>query len=284
MPDMIAPPLAGVVGWPIGHSRSPRLHGHWLKRYRLAGHYVPIPVAPEDLAWALAALPRLGFRGVNVTIPHKEAALALAAEATERARRIGAANTLTFLPGGAFRADNTDGFGFLASLRQSAPEWSAARGPALILGAGGASRAVIDALLADNAPEIRLANRTRLRAAALAAQAGNRVRTVDWTEAGEAMADAMTIVNATALGMEGQPALDLAFDTAPRQALATDLVYQPLRTAFLERAAAAGLRTVDGLGMLLHQAAPGFEAWFGLTPQVDEELRQAVLAAPDAVA
>jgi shikimate dehydrogenase len=274
-----APPLAGVVGWPIGHSRSPVLHGHWLARYGIRGHYVPLAVRPEDLREALAVLPKLGFRGVNVTIPHKEAALALCSEATEQARRIGAANTLVFQADGAIQGDNTDGCGFIANLRQAAPSWDAAAGPALVLGAGGAARAVVDALVEEGAPEVRIANRTHGRAAALAAPYGARAKAIDWTEAEAAMEGVATIVNATSLGMTGQPPMELAFDAAPDAALATDLVYAPLTTPFLAAAAQRGLRTVDGLGMLLHQAAPGFQRWFGRAPEVDTALREAVLQA-----
>lgn len=274
-----APLLAGVIGWPIGHSRSPALHGHWLARYGIRGHYVPMAVAPGNLAEVLAALPKLGFRGVNVTIPHKETVLAQADEVTGRAARIGAANTLTFLPLGGFRADNTDGAGFIANLRQARPEWRPVEGPALVLGAGGAARAIVQTLADAGAPEIRLANRTRVRAEALAASAGDVVRVVGWNEAEAAMEGATTIVNTTSLGMKGQPPLEIGFDAAPRDALATDIVYQPLVTPFLQRAAEAGLATVDGLGMLLHQAVPGFETWFGRRPEVDDELRAAVLGA-----
>lgn len=271
------PPLAGVVGWPIGHSRSPRLHGHWLGRYRLSGHYIPLGVRPEDLAVALALLPRLGFRGVNITLPHKEAALAGASEASARAQRIGAANTLTFLAEGGYRADNTDGEGFIANLRQNAPGWKAGQGPAVVLGAGGAARAIIDALLAEGAPSIRLANRTRARAEVLAADFGPRLEVIEWSAAASALDGAVTIVNTTSLGMEGQPPLDLDLALAPAAALVTDIVYQPLETPFLALARRRGLRTVDGLGMLLHQAVPGFEAWFGRRPVVDDALRAAVL-------
>jgi shikimate dehydrogenase len=274
-----AVPLAGVVGWPVGHSRSPALHGHWLSRYGIRGHYVPLAVAPEDLAAVLAIMPRMGFRGANVTLPHKEAALALASETTEQACAVGAANTIVFLPGGGFRADNTDGSGFLSNLRQVHSAWNAAAGPALVLGAGGASRAIVAALLDAGAAEVRLANRTRGRAVALADAFGPRVRVVAWEDAGAAMTGAATIVNTTSLGMSGQPPLDLGFEWADPGAVVTDIVYQPLVTPFLARAAEAGLITVDGLGMLLHQAAPGFEAWFGRRPEVDEALRQAVLAA-----
>lgn len=272
-------PLAGVIGWPVGHSRSPALHRHWLSRYSIRGHYVPLAVAPEDLADVLAALPRMGFRGANVTLPHKETALALATEASDRARAIGAANTLVFLPDGGFLADNTDGVGFLSNLRQVQPRWTAAAGPALVLGAGGAARAVLAALLDDGAPEIRLANRTQARAQALADAFGPKIRIVPWKAAGETMRGAATIVNTTSLGMAGQAPLDLGFDAADPDALVTDIVYQPLVTPFLARAAEAGLATVDGLGMLLHQAVPGFEAWFGRRPEVDDALRRAVLEA-----
>jgi shikimate dehydrogenase len=273
-----APRLAAVIGWPIGHSRSPALHGHWLKLYRIAGHYVPLAVAPGRLAECLEAMALLGFRGCNVTIPHKEAAMALAAEASETARRIGAANTLTFLPGGGFHADNTDAYGLITNLRQSAPDWQAGAGPALVLGAGGAARAVVAGLLDAGAPELRLANRTRARAEELAAHFGPAVAVVDWARAAEAAEGAATIVNTTSMGMEGQPPLEVGLDAAPATAVVTDIVYWPLETPFLRVARAGGLATVAGLGMLLHQAAPGFEAWFGVAPEVDADLRAAVLA------
>lgn len=273
------PSLAGVIGWPIAHSRSPALHGHWLARYGLPGYYVPLAVAPEHFRDVLALLPKMGFRGVNVTIPHKETALALAEETTERAARIGAANTLTFLPSGGFLADNTDGIGFIENLRQFAPGWAASSGAALVLGAGGAARAVVDALIQEGAREVRIANRTRARADALAATFGGRSRAYGWSTAEEAMRDCATIVNTTSLGMDGQAPLDLGFKTADPNALVTDIVYQPLITPFLARAREAGLQTIDGLGMLLHQAAPGFEAWFGRQPDVDAALREVVLGA-----
>lgn len=273
---MRAPPVACVLGWPVGHSRSPALHGHWLRRYAIAGFYVPLAVTPEAFGTALRALPALGFAGGNVTVPHKERALALADRATARARRIGAANTLV-VRDGAIEADNTDAFGFIENLRDRAPGWRADAGPALVLGAGGAARAVVVALLDAGVPEVRLANRTRARAEALAAALGHAVRVVDWAGADAAADGAMTLVNTTSLGMVGQPPLELTLDAAPRGALATDAVYTPLVTPFLARAAARGLTTVDGLGMLLHQARPGFEAWFGRAPQVDADLRAAVL-------
>jgi shikimate dehydrogenase len=273
-----SPPLAGVIGWPIGHSLSPRLHRHWLARYGIAGHYKPIGLSPEDFAGGLRSLPRLGFRGVNVTIPHKEAALALATEATDRAREIGAANTLTFGEGGRIHADNTDAYGFIANLRQEAPTWKAAAGPALVLGAGGAARAIVSALLAEGCPEVRVANRTRARAEALRDHFGPRLRPVDWQEASAAAADAATLVNTTSVGMEGAEAVPLDLAAVSAAALVTDIVYGAEPTPFVLAARARGLVAVDGLGMLLHQGVPGFERWFGRKPEVDASLRAAVLA------
>ncbi len=274
-----APPLAGVIGWPIGHSRSPRLHGHWLKRYGIAGYYIPIALAPESFEIGLRALPGLGFRGVNVTIPHKEHALALADTATELAQRIGAANTLTFGPDGAVSADNTDGYGFIASLRQEAPAWVPAAGPALVLGAGGASRAVIAALMDEGVPEVRLANRTRTRADGLAGHFGDRLVTVDWTDAGQAARDAALLVNTTSVGMgPDETEVPLGLADLPRRLLVMDIVYGSVPTPLIAEARRLGMIGIDGLGMLLHQGVPGFERWFGRRPEVDAELRAAVLA------
>jgi len=277
MSDTIA--HAGVVGWPIAHSKSPVLHGYWLKKYEISGSYNAIPLAPANFEAGIRKLQKQGFRGVNVTLPHKEALLAMADSVTDRAAMIGAANTVFFHSDGSIGVDNTDGYGFLANLRQKAPAWSAQSGPALVLGAGGAARSVIYALLDAGVPQIRLANRTRIRAEMLASHFGARIEVVDWHLASDAMDGATTIVNTTSLGMEGQPELHLRFDAAPKAALVTDIVYAPLVTPFLERAMQRGMTTVDGLGMLLHQAVPGFEMWFGVRPEVDAELRAAVLAA-----
>lgn len=271
-----APPLAGVLGWPIGHSLSPRLHGHWLVRYGIAGYYVPIALPPEDFAAGLASLPRLGFRGVNVTIPHKEAALALADVATSRAKAVGAANTLSFREG-RIEADNTDGYGFIANLRQEAPDWRAEAGPALVLGAGGSARAIVEALAAEGAPEIRIANRTRTRAEGLRAHFGGRTMVVDWSEAEAAAADAATIINTTSLGMGGEGGLPLRLEAAARGVLVTDIVYGREPTPFIREARRLGLTAAEGIGMLLHQGVPGFERWFGVRPDVDAALRAAVL-------
>jgi shikimate dehydrogenase len=271
-------PLAGVIGQPVAHSRSPRLHGYWLARYGLAGHYVPLEVAQPDLEAVLRILPRMGFVGVNVTLPHKETVLRFADIVTDRASLIGAANTLIFRKDGKLHADNTDGYGFLASLRQQAPGWVPSSGPAAVLGAGGAARAVVTALLEAGVPEIRIANRTRARSEMLRKEVGARLMVCDWVEA-PAMLDAVALlVNTTALGMVGKPPLRLSLDALPTRAVVSDIVYTPLETGLLEAAAARGCVTVDGLGMLLHQATPGFERWFGVRPEVDEATRQAVLA------
>lgn len=270
-------PLAAVIGWPIAHSKSPRIHGYWLTQLGIAGQYVPLGIPADDFADAMVQLPKLGFVGANVTIPYKEQALELATEVTERARMIGAANTLTFLPEGGFRADNTDGIGFIDNLRQNAPDWVASDGPALVLGAGGASRAVLWSLLDAGVPQILLANRTKARADQLAHEFGSKISVIDWSDISEATKQVSTIVNTTSLGMDGQPPLDITLSCAAGT-LVTDLVYAPMITPLLQQAIDKGLPTVDGLGMLLHQAAPGFQAWFGTSPTVDDALRQVVLA------
>jgi len=270
-------PLAGVIGSPIAHSRSPRLHAYWLQKYGLAGHYVPIDVSQADLREVLLALPKMGFVGCNVTIPHKETVLKLADIVTDRASLIGAANTLIFRKDGKIHADNTDGFGFIANLRQNAPDWKPAAGPAAVFGAGGAARAVVASLIEVGVPEIRVTNRTRPRAESLRAEFGAKVVVCDWVQAGNMLDDAVTVVNTTSLGMVGKPEFLVPLDGLMSSAVVTDLVYTPLRTRFLETAASMGCTTVDGLGMLLHQAAPGFERWFGKRPEVDQATRDAVL-------
>lgn len=276
---MTAHPLrAGVIGWPVGHSRSPRLHGFWLARHGIAGAYEAVAAPPDRFEAILRSLVAAGWRGANVTIPHKEAALALADEATARARAIGAANTLVFSSEGRILADNTDAFGFLENLKERAGARWRPGAPAFILGAGGAARAVVHALLEAGAPEIRIANRTRARAEALAAEFGPRLRAVDWSEAGAALPGAGLLVNTTSLGMAGEPPPDLDLSAADPDALATDVVYTPLVTSFLESAARRGLAFADGLGMLIHQGRPGFAAWFGVEPVADEAVRAHLLA------
>ncbi len=270
-------PLAGVIGNPIAHSRSPRLHQHWLRRYGMPGHYVPMDIASADLEEAIQLLPRLGFVGVNVTIPHKEHVITIADLVTDRAALIGSVNTLIFRADGKIHGDNTDGYGFLENLKQGAPDWDPTVGPAAVIGAGGAARAVIASLLESGTPEVRLTNRTKNRAEALLREFGNKVNVVDWVQAGNILDGANTVVNASSLGMVGKPEMRIPLDGLTKDAVVTDLVYTPLETPLLAHARSIGCRTVDGLGMLLFQAAPGFERWFGMKPEVDEDLRQAVL-------
>lgn len=272
-------PLAGVIGSPVSHSKSPILHNYWLKRYGLPGQYVPLDVNQMDLRQVLGAMPLMGFVGANVTIPHKESVLKIADVVTDRAALIGAANTLIFRPDGRIHADNTDGAGFVANLRQGAPAWAPQSGPAAVLGAGGAARAIIAALIEVGVPEIRLANRTRLRADTLRSDFGAKVIVHDWVQAGNMLEDCATVVNTTSLGMVGKPDFKVPLDALMRGAVVNDLVYAPLRTTFLQEAEERGCVAVDGLGMLLHQAAPGFERWFGIRPEVDEDARQAILSA-----
>jgi shikimate dehydrogenase len=271
--------LAGVMGWPVAHSRSPRLHGFWLAQHDIDGAYLPLPVHPQNLAAALRALPLLGFTGVNITLPHKAAALALVDRVSEEAQRIGAINTVVVAADGLLEGSNTDGYGFLAHLKASAPAWRASDGPAVLLGAGGAARAIAVALLGAGVPELRLANRTARRTAELAAALGPRVEPIDWEQRSGALDGAALLVNSTTLGMAGQPPLKISVQRLPRPAVVYDIVYVPLETPLLAAARARGNIPVDGLGMLLHQALPGFAAWFGVTPEVTPELREFVLAA-----
>lgn len=270
-------PLAGVIGCPIAHSKSPRMHRHWLRKYGLPGDYVPLHVTENDLPTVLKALPKMGFVGVNVTLPHKTLVLSYADQISDRATLMGAANTLTFKEDGRLIADNTDGYGFIANLRQGAPHWDPGAGPVAILGAGGAARAIIVALADAGVPEILLSNRTRLKAEALRAEFGARVTVVDWVQAGNMIDEATMLVNATALGMIGTPELRVPLDGLRPDMVVTDIVYTPLRTRLLQTAEAAGCTVVDGLGMLLHQGVPGFERWFGQRPEVDDDLRQVML-------
>ncbi len=269
---------AGVMGWPVAHSLSPRLHGYWLARHGIDGAYDALAVAPDDLAQRLSALAADGFAGVNLTVPHKQAALGLMASLSPAARAIGAVNTVVVGDHGALAGDNTDAFGFMENLRHGAPAWSAASGAAVVIGAGGAARAVCHGLLEAGAPEIRLVNRSPDRAEALAVMDGGRITVRPWAARCEALAGAVLLVNTTSLGMTGQPALDLDLAALPPAALVTDIVYAPLETPLLAAAGRRGNPLVDGLGMLLHQARPGFEAWFGVKPEVTPDLRAHVLA------
>ena len=271
-------PLAGVIGHPIAQSKSPQVHGHWLRTYGLAGHYIPMDVASEDLEGVLKAMPKMGFVGANVTLPHKERVLDLVDQVTDRATLIGAVNTLIFRDDGTAIGDNTDGYGFIENLRQGAPDWQPDAGPAVILGAGGAARAVVASLLDAGVPEILISNRTRVRADKLRADFGTRLTVVEWVQAGNILENGATVVNTTSLGMVGKPELRVPLDGLNKNAVVTDLVYNPMKTNLLAEAEQLGCTTVDGLGMLLHQAVPGFERWFGVRPDVDDATRQAALA------
>lgn len=271
-------PRAGVIGNPISHSLSPKLHGHWLRRYGIDGSYNALQVTEDALERTLRSLPAQGYVGVNVTLPHKVAVLQIADQLTDRATLIGAANTLTFKDDGRIFADNTDGYGFLENLRQGAPGWDAKSGPAVVFGAGGAARAVIVSLIEAGVPEIILTNRTRPKAESLRADFGARIRIVDWVQAGSVLSDAATVVNTTSLGMKGGQEFRVPLDGLRSGTVVTDIVYTPLRTKFLDVAAEKGCVTVDGLGMLLHQGVPGFERWFGKRPEVDADLRRAILS------
>lgn len=270
---------AFVCGHPIAHSRSPKIHGHWLKRYGIAGSYEAIDVAPEAFADFLASLRQQGFAGGNVTIPHKEAAFAAVARRDAAAELIGAVNTLWF-EDGALVGGNTDALGFAANLDEHAPGWTKA-GTAVVLGAGGAARAVIHALKGRGFGDIRVTNRTVSRAEELADRFGEGVSAHPVAATDELLADAGLLVNTTALGMAGKPGgeeLPANPEKLPRHAVVTDIVYVPLETPLLAAARRRGLKTVDGLGMLLHQAVPGFERWFGTRPEVTRELREMIIA------
>lgn len=268
--------VAGVMGWPVAHSRSPRLHGYWLKKHGIDGAYIPMGVPPERLEQALRALPALGLRGTNLTVPHKEAALRFCDAVDPLAQRIGAVNTVVVGPDGALEGSNTDAFGLIENLRDSSG-WQAADGPAVILGAGGAARSACVALIDSGVESIRIVNRTPERANELAGAMAPQCSAVAWGRREEALDGAALVINTTTLGMTGQPALKIALDALPLEATVYDIVYAPLETNLLASARARGNRAVDGLGMLLHQARPGFEAWFGVRPEVDESLRDFVL-------
>jgi shikimate dehydrogenase len=270
--------LAGVMGWPVMHSRSPMLHTYLMKQHGLIGTYVPLAIKPENLAPALRGLAPLGFSGCNITIPHKEQALTIVDHADEVARRIGAVSCVTVRPDGTLAATNNDAFGFVQNILQCQPSWRADAGPAVVIGAGGGARAILYALAERGAREIEVVNRTRARADALAREFGAPVQAVAWEDRKRALGDAAMLVNTTSQGMVGQPPLDLALDTLPTRALVCDIVYVPLETPLLAAARRRGNPTVDGLGMLLHQVRPAWQAWFGIDPEITPELRAHVEA------
>jgi shikimate dehydrogenase len=269
--------LAGVIGWPVGHSRSPRIHNFWLRRHHIDGAYMPLAVAPERLADAVRGLLALGFAGANVTVPHKQAVIRALDSVDERARRMGAVNTIVVGADGGLSGSNSDGCGFLENLRAGSG-WRADAGAAVVIGAGGAARAVSVALQDAGVAEIRIVNRTGERAQELVRALGPPLLAVPWDERNDALQDAALLVNATSLGMTGHPALAIVLDGLAQNAVVNDIVYTPLETPLLAAAAAHGYPVVDGLGMLLHQARPGFAAWFGRRPEVDQALRDHIVA------
>lgn len=280
--------LAGVMGWPVMHSRSPMIHNHWFKQHGLAGAYVPLAIRPEGLAAALRALPALGFAGVNVTIPHKQQAMAIVDELHTSARAIGAISCITVRSDGSLLGSNNDAFGFIRNLRATRPEWRPEAGPVVVIGAGGGSRAVCWGLLQEGVPEIRLVNRTAARAETLAqalnegggagaaSGTGPRITVLPWDQRHAALAGATLVVNTTSQGMQGQTPLDLSLAELPTSAIAADIVYIPLETPFLAAARVRGNATVSGLGMLLHQGPLAWKLWFGIEPEVTPELRELV--------
>ena len=270
--------LAGVMGWPVAHSRSPLIHNYWLQKHGLVGSYLPLAVQPGQLAIALPGLAALGFKGCNVTIPHKADALKLAHVVDANARRVGAVNTVVVQPDGSLKGINTDGFGYIQSLLDAQPRWRADAGPVVVLGAGGAARAVVLALADQGAKEIRLINRTPDKAEAMAAEFGAPVKSLPWEQRHAALGGAALLVNTTSQGMHGYPALSIDLSALPTHALVSDIIYAPLETPLLLAAKARGNPTVGGLGMLLNQARPAFEAWFGVLPDVTPELRRLVEA------
>jgi len=268
---------ACIIGWPVDHSRSPIIHGYWLKKYRIDGSYTKQAVRPGEVAAFLHGLRKEGLAGCNVTIPHKEAAYAAAAVTMPAARAVAAANTLWF-EGDRLVADNTDAAGFMSHLRARVPGFDAGRSAVAVLGAGGAARGIIYALLDAGAPEVRIFNRTRERADAVARHFGPRVKARDWRDRFDRSREVGVLVNATSLGMEHTAPLDMPLARLDDACIVADLVYVPLVTPLLAAAQARGLAAVDGLGMLLHQAVPGFEKWFGVRPEVTDELRALLVA------
>ena len=270
--------LAGVMGWPVAHTRSPAIHNHWIAQYSLKGAYVQLPVQPQNLEAAIRGLPALGFAGCNITVPHKVNAMQLMDTLHPAARRVAAINTVVVQADGSLLGMNNDGYGYIQSLRDAQPDWRGDAGPALVMGAGGAARAIVVALLDEGVPEVRLCNRTQEKAQALKDAFGDRVTVVPWADRNSAMAGVRLLVNTTTQGMHGQPALDVALDDLPAEALVSDAIYIPLETPLLDAARQRGHQTVNGLGMLLNQARPAFHAWFGVQPELTPGLIAAVQA------
>ena len=270
-------PVAAVIGHPVNHSRSPRMHNYWLAQFGLEGYYIPLDIDPKKFERSIRNLQELGFVGANITIPYKEKVLKIADKISDRAALVGAANTLTFLQNGGIYADNTDGYGFLQNIKSKYKDWSAREGISVVFGAGGASRAILGALIEDGASDIILTNRTRSRADQLRSDFGAKVKVVEWMKIQNYLSDASTIVNTTSLGMVGNTDLPIPLNTLKKNTLVTDIVYTPIETHLLATAAKMGCRTVDGLGMLIHQAIPGFERWFGIKPGDSQPLRELLI-------
>jgi shikimate dehydrogenase len=268
--------LAGVMGQPVMHSRSPMLHNYWFAQQGMAGSYVPLAIAPEGLAAALRALQPLGFSGCNLTIPHKQEAMKIVDEVDAAARKIGAISCVTVRADGTLLGSNNDAFGFIRNVREAQPAWRADAGPIVVVGAGGGSRAVCYGLMLEGAKEIRLVNRNLERAQGIAQDFGSPIKAYPWEQRHELLAGAAMVVNTTSQGMVGQTPLDIALDKLPTTALAADIVYIPLETPFLTAARLRGNPTVNGLGMLLHQGPLAWKAWFRIEPAVTPELRALV--------
>jgi shikimate dehydrogenase len=265
--------LAGVMGWPVMHSRSPLLHNYWFKQHNLPGRYLPLAIRPEGLAAALRALHPLGFAGCNLTIPHKEQAMEIVDDVDTVAKRIGAISCVVVRGDGSLWGTNNDCYGFIHSIKQEQPNWRPDNSPVVVIGAGGGARAICYALAQQGAKEIRLINRTLERAKKIAEDFGGPIKPIPWEGRHDALEDAALVVNTTSQGMLGQPQLDLKLDKLSARALVSDIVYIPLETPFLAEARKRGNPTINGLGMLLHQARPAWKAWFGIEPQVTAELR-----------
>jgi len=270
--------MAGVMGWPVSHSRSPVIHNHWIREHGLTGAYGLFPVDPRQLETAIRGLKALGLAGCNITIPHKVDAMQCVDWVDPLALRMGAINTIVVQEDGALHGFNNDGYGYQQSLREAQPHWQANAGPVVVLGAGGAARAIVVSLLDSGATDIRILNRTFSKAENLAQEFGKAVRAMNWSERTDALQGAALLVNTTSLGMHGEQALDIDLSQLPTSAVVSDIIYIPLETPLLAAARLRGNTTVNGLGMLLHQARPAFHAWFGVMPQVTPELKNAVMA------
>ena len=270
-------PVAAVIGHPVNHSRSPRMHNFWLAHFGLEGYYIPLDIDPKKFERSIRNLPELGLVGANITIPYKEKVLKIADKISDRSALVGAANTLTFLPNGGIYADNTDGYGFLQNIKSKYKDWSAREGISVVFGAGGASRAILAALIEDGASDIILANRTRSRADQLRSDFGAKIKVVEWMKIQNYLSEASTIINTTSLGMVGKTDIPIPLNALKKNTLVTDIVYTPIETHLLATAAKMGCRTVDGLGMLIHQAIPGFERWFGIRPGDSQALRELLI-------